>query len=80
MSPAIAVQEATPLEVRSKGIDTSQPTLIREPLKSTGSLDNYEHFNATPVIGTEFPKVQLTEILQDHAKIRDLAILGTSPI
>jgi hypothetical protein len=79
MSPAIAVQDAEPLGIRPKGIDTPQPTIIREPLESKGILENYEHFNATPIIGTEFPTVQLTEILIDDAKIRDLAILGTTP-
>jgi hypothetical protein len=32
----------------------------------------------TSVIGREFPKVQLTDILKDDAKIRDLAITGMS--
>lgn len=50
--------------------------LIREPLKYSGSLDNYESFDVTNVIGREFPKLQLSEILNDDAKIRDLAILG----
>ncbi|KAF2793928.1 alpha-ketoglutarate-dependent sulfonate dioxygenase [Melanomma pulvis-pyrius CBS 109.77] len=45
------------------------------PLKSSGSLDSYEHFDVTPVIGAEFPKLQLSEILSNDNKIRDLAIL-----
>ncbi|KAL2001522.1 hypothetical protein VTN02DRAFT_1663 [Thermoascus thermophilus] len=53
----------------------AQPQLIREPLKYSGSLDEYRHFDVTPVIGTEFPEVQLTDILNDDNKIRDLAIL-----
>jgi hypothetical protein len=47
------------------------------PLAYSGTLDNYESFNVTAIIGREFPKLQLTEILNDDAKIRDLAILGT---
>lgn len=46
------------------------------PLKSSGSLDSYEHFDVTPVIGEEFSKLQLSEILSDNNKIRDLAILS----
>ncbi len=46
------------------------------PLKYSGSLDNYEYFDVTSVIGREYPKVQLSEILKDDAKIRDLAITG----
>ena len=46
------------------------------PLKYSGSLDVHEHFDVTAVIGREFPKVQLSEILEDDTKIRDLAITG----
>lgn len=47
-----------------------------KPLKYSGSLDEYESFDVTSVIGREFPKLQLSEILEDDAKIRDLAITG----
>ena len=46
------------------------------PLVYSGSLDDYEHFDVTAVIGREYPGAQLSEILQDDAKIRDLAITG----
>lgn len=64
------------LDIKPKNTDTPQPSILREPLKSSGSLKEYENFNSTPIIGTEFPHVQLTEILKDETKIRDLAILG----
>lgn len=35
-----------------------------KPLKPTGVLDHYEHFDLTPVIGREFPKVDLVDWLQ----------------
>ncbi|TVY91269.1 Alpha-ketoglutarate-dependent taurine dioxygenase [Lachnellula willkommii] len=44
------------------------------PLVYSGSLDRYESFDLTTVIGKEFPTVQLTELLEDDAKIKDLAI------
>lgn len=47
-----------------------------KPLKYSGLLDEYENFDVTSVIGREFPKLQLSEILEDDAKIRDLAIIG----
>ncbi|EXJ54952.1 uncharacterized protein A1O5_12863 [Cladophialophora psammophila CBS 110553] len=47
---------------------------LREPLKYSGSLDQYQSFDVTKVIGREFPDLQLSEILHDDAKIRDLAI------
>jgi alpha-ketoglutarate-dependent taurine dioxygenase len=57
------------------GTAKSNGTKLREPLKSSGSLDQYEQFDITAVIGREFPKLQLTEILNDDTKLRDLAIL-----
>ena len=48
------------------------------PLKSSGSLDSYDQFDVTAVIGREFPGIQLSSILHDDDKIRDLAILGES--
>lgn len=54
----------------------SQSSYIREPLKYSGSLDEFTHFDVTPVIGREFSDVQLTDILHDDQKLRDLAITG----
>ncbi|KAF2638925.1 alpha-ketoglutarate-dependent sulfonate dioxygenase [Massarina eburnea CBS 473.64] len=66
------VEIDAPLKVRSK---TDSGSRLSAPLKYTGSLDQYEHFDVTPVIGEEFPKLQLTDILSDDNKLRDLAIL-----
>lgn len=52
------------------------PRLIRVPFRSSGSLDMYQQIQVTPLIGTEFPKLQVTDILWDNQKIRDLAIMG----
>lgn len=52
--------------------DTGYPTLYNY----SGTLDKYESFDVTKVIGREFPNAQLSELLPDDAKIRDLAILG----
>ena len=76
MSPAITTENhVEDLDIKAKAT-TPQPSVLRSPLKSSGSLKEYDNFNTTPIIGTEFPHVQLTEILKDEAKIRDLAILG----
>ncbi|OAA61706.1 alpha-ketoglutarate-dependent sulfonate dioxygenase [Niveomyces insectorum RCEF 264] len=48
---------------------------LAEPLKLSNSLDAYEQFDVTNVIGREFPTLQLSQILHDDQKIRDLAIL-----
>jgi len=50
-------------------------TKLTAPLKYSGSLDEYESFDVTSVIGREYPKVQLSDILNDDNKIRDLAII-----
>ncbi|KPI34564.1 putative alpha-ketoglutarate-dependent sulfonate dioxygenase [Cyphellophora attinorum] len=46
----------------------------KSPLKYSGSLDQYKHFDVTNVIGREFVDLQLSQILNDDAKLRDLAI------
>ncbi|BDD56716.1 hypothetical protein MPDQ_000141 [Monascus purpureus] len=78
MAPTFDVQTspATTERIKAKGVDAdaSQPQLIRQPLQYSGTLDEYHHFETTPVIGTEFSDLQLADILDDDAKIRDLAI------
>ena len=70
------VSETTGTYVNLKH-DNSARNLIRAPLKYSGTLDQYEAFDVTAVIGREFPKIQLSEILKDDAKVRDLAILSS---
>lgn len=48
------------------------------PIPYSGSLDEYDNFEITPYIGSEFPDLQLTDLLEsDNADelIRDLAVL-----
>ncbi|KAI9147418.1 putative alpha-ketoglutarate-dependent sulfonate dioxygenase [Paramyrothecium foliicola] len=60
----------------------SEPTLNLktdrpQPLKLSGALKDYEHFDVTPVIGREFPKANLADWLNApnaDELIRDLAI------
>ncbi|KUJ10841.1 taurine catabolism dioxygenase [Mollisia scopiformis] len=87
MAPSVAhddvqVQPASPVSNKSRTIPEikksvqglTQSASFPAPLTYSGSLDHYESFDVTSVIGREYPKVQLTEILKDDAKIRDLAI------
>lgn len=78
-SADFAVQEPT---VNGEHLKSGAPTkaVNRVPLTYSGSLDQYESFDVTSVIGREFPKVQLTEILKDDAKTRDLAITSMHPL
>ncbi|KAF5533868.1 taurine dioxygenase [Fusarium napiforme] len=72
-SPAPAVQ---PVSKPVKGTGTSSTSRLDGPLSYTGSLDAEEQFDVTAVIGREFPQLQLSEILKDDNKLRDLAVLG----
>jgi hypothetical protein len=87
MSPpsAIEVQDtvaSTPAkthtipEIKKSAFGLTQSASYPTPLQYSGTLDHYESFDVTSVIGREFPKLQLSEILKDDAKVRDLAILG----
>jgi hypothetical protein len=63
-------------ELKKSVAGLTQSASFPAPLEYSGALDHYESFDVTSVIGREFPKLQLTDILNDDAKIRDLAILG----
>ncbi|KAI0854315.1 taurine catabolism dioxygenase [Daldinia vernicosa] len=71
----VPVQQATKKSVGSVPVKTSTSSRLDGPLKYSGSLDSYEQFDVTKVIGREFSNLQLSEILHDDTKIRDLAIL-----
>lgn len=60
---------------KENGVQQDNSQLQRTPLEYSGSLDTYESLDLTAVIGREFPKLQLSEIVDDDTKIRDLAIL-----
>lgn len=69
MAPT-AIDVEVPLHTSTKA---SHP----EPLKTSTSLDSYESFDVTPVIGREFPTANLVEWLNApnaDELIRDLAI------
>lgn len=65
---SLAVQEEQLPELR---------TNHKEPLKLNGALDQFEHFDVTPVIGREYVDVNLAELLRapnSDELLRDLAI------
>ena len=72
-SPDFVVRDETTLRLKN---GNSVEGLLRTPLKYSGTLDQYQSFDVTSVIGREFPTAQLSEILKDDAKVRDLAITG----
>lgn len=83
MAPNIDTAHALPehtVEAKTfvDGSTSRKPQLIRQPLKYSGALDGYKKVQATPAIGVEFPELQLSAILNDDAKVRDLAITSKS--
>lgn len=76
-TPAAATSAAPAVDVGSVALRGSY-----EPLKSTGALDKYEHFEVTPVIGRQYgPEVQIRDLLNApnaDELIRELAITGAS--
>lgn len=77
MAPSVAETTTTPVVPIVADTAPAAKTLQREPLKLSGSLDSFESFDVTPVIGREFPEANLKEWL--HAPnsdelLRDLAI------
>lgn len=72
-TPAAATSAAPAVDVGSVALRGSY-----EPLKSTGALDKYEHFEVTPVIGRQYgPEVQIRDLLNApnaDELIRELAI------
>ncbi|PCH38855.1 taurine catabolism dioxygenase [Wolfiporia cocos MD-104 SS10] len=70
------IQTTTQTSVQSSGSISVRASTV--PLKPTGALDKYEHVDLTPVIGREYPNVQLTDLLNaENADelIRELAII-----
>ncbi|KAL0634939.1 hypothetical protein Q9L58_006133 [Maublancomyces gigas] len=77
MAPSTSTIETVqlPQPIREKVI--TKATRVRQPLNLSGALDAYQSFDVTPVIGREFPEVQLTSLLSaknSHELLRDLAI------
>lgn len=55
----------------------STKSLIRKPLQYSGSLDQFKYVDVTPIIGREYPEVQITDLMKaENADelLRDLAI------
>jgi len=82
MAPSI-VQNVTQTVSDLTLNSTNGKTLLKEPLKYSGSLDQFQHEDLTPSTGTEFTSAtQLSQLLKApnaDQLIRDLAVLGFHP-
>lgn len=53
------------------------------PMRQSGSLDEFERFDLTPILGTEFRHVDVADWLtrsDSDRLLRDLAILSKTPL
>ncbi|KAF7906104.1 hypothetical protein EAF00_000383 [Botryotinia globosa] len=66
MAPAATEDQSAPVVGFNKGNDNTETdsTIQEKWVKSTGVLDQFESFDVTPVIGREFPDVNLVQWLQ----------------
>ncbi|KAK6614450.1 TfdA family Taurine catabolism dioxygenase TauD [Botrytis cinerea] len=66
MAPSATEAQSAPVVNLNKGNDNTKTdsTSQEKWVKSTGVLDQFESFDVTPVIGREFPDVNLVEWLQ----------------
>lgn len=72
MAPT-AVETTPALPILTKG-------KVAAPLRATGALKDLESFEVTPVIGREYPKANLVDLLKapnSDELIRDLAVTST---
>ena len=70
------ITETVPITVDAEINDKVKPS-ARKALHLSGVLDQYDHFDVTPVIGREFPNASLKEWLEApnaDELLRDLAI------
>lgn len=73
MAPGILSDHA-----ESNGFAVHAKSVTREPLKLSGSLNRYQFDDTTPVIGREFPTLNIVDDILNASNadelIRDLAI------
>ena len=76
MAPSVDTEHDT--VVHRDDINAASKINHREPLKVSGALPT-NYFEVTPIIGREYPDVQLSQLMnspQRDAYLRDLAITG----
>ena len=91
MAPSVAdiyPSHITELKTRAASVvaqsmvEPRSESLIREPLKLLGVLDQFKSVDLTPAIGREYPDAKLIDWLNApnaDELIRDLAIIGEFP-
>lgn len=57
-------------------VPTNKHNVVHPRMRTTGALDKYAYIDATNALGREFRNAQLSDIVADDSKIKDLAITG----
>lgn len=68
-------------ETTSLGLSkaSANNSFSREPMKLTGILDQFKSIDSTPVIGREYPTIQIRDLLNapnSDELLRELAIIS----
>ena len=74
--PAADLDFAIPSAKIKEEVQASTASTLKQPLEYSGLLEQYNYADLTPVIGREFTNLQLSDIVGDDNKVRDLAITG----
>jgi len=70
-----SIEHIESLGANIRGGNAIARTRCLHPMVNSGTLNKYTHQDLTPVIGTEFERLQVTELLEsDEQLIKDLAV------
>jgi len=56
--------------------------LMKNPLEPSGALDHFEYFDSTPVIGREYPTLNVVELMESpdaDELLKELAYISMFP-
>lgn len=70
-------------QVEANGLSSYNKALAREPLKPSGVLDTFAWEDTTPVMGREYPKLNIVDNILSaenaEALLMELALTGALP-
>lgn len=72
-------QQATEHTSGQGKAEVKPASLMREPMKPTGVLDQYEHWEVTPSCGREYPTLNVADLMNapnSDELIRELGVIS----
>jgi hypothetical protein len=83
MAPGITSDLPVHALPSKEGVSTKTGASYPKPLKVSGALDKFTHIEATPIIGREYPTVNIVDDIFNAENadelLRDLAITSGCP-